>query len=219
MNKENIKEALKKLKESSKKRNFNQSIDLIINLRGINIKKNEEQVDLFVTLHYPKGKITKICGIVGPELKDNAKEACDLVITAADFGKYEGNKKELKKLANNYDFFVAQANVMPKIAQIFGKVFGPKQKMPNPKAGCVVPPNANMAALVEKLQKTVRVKAKTQLGIQCIIGNEAQNEDEVIDNIITTYNAIIHHLPHEESNIREVLIKLCMSKPIAIKLK
>ena len=59
MDKNSIKEAIKKLKESSKKRNFKQTFDLIINLRGLDLKKSEEQVNLHVPLHYPKGKPIK----------------------------------------------------------------------------------------------------------------------------------------------------------------
>ncbi|MBT7903657.1 hypothetical protein HN587_07375 [Candidatus Woesearchaeota archaeon] len=216
MNKENVKQALKKLNESSKKRNFKQSLDLVINLKGLNLKKTDNHVDMFVPLHFSKGKTAKICALVGPELKDNAKEHCDLVIAAKDFGEYQTDKKKLKKLAQNYDIFIAQANIMPKVAQVFGKVFGPKQKMPNPKAGCVVPPNANVSALVERLKKTVRLKAKTALNIQTIIGNQDQKEEEIIDNIITAYNALVHGLPQEENNIKNVLVKYCMSKTVIV---
>ena len=216
MKKEKVKEALKKIKESSKKRNFKQSIDLVINIKGINLKKPEEHIDTFAVLHYPKGRDTKICAFVGPELIENAKANCDLTLTVDDFSKYEGDKKKIRKLANSYDFFIAQANVMPKIAQTFGKVFGPKQKMPNPKAGCVVPPNANLAPLVDKLKKTVRLRAKTALNIQCIVGNEEQSDVEVIDNIMTVYRSLLHHLPHGDTNVRNVMIKLCMSEPVVL---
>ena len=45
MKKENILKALKKAKEGSQKRNFKQSFDLIINLKGIDNKKAEHQID------------------------------------------------------------------------------------------------------------------------------------------------------------------------------
>ena len=73
MKKENILKALNQAKKESQKRNFRQSFDLIINLKGIDNKKVEHQIDDFVELHYSKGKPTKVCALVGPELYENAK--------------------------------------------------------------------------------------------------------------------------------------------------
>ncbi|MFQ5475250.1 MAG: 50S ribosomal protein L1 [Candidatus Nanoarchaeia archaeon] len=216
MDKKTLQKALKDLKESSPKRNFSQSYDLIINLKDLNLKSADNQVDTFVALHYPTGKKRKICALVGPELKEEAQTVCDASITAEDFDKYVKDKKLTKKLAEEYDFFIAQANVMPKVAGAFGKVFGPKQKMPNPKAGCVVPPKTNLAPLYDRLQKTVRAVAKTSLSIKIRVGTESQKEEEVIDNIMTFFQSVVHTLPKEEHNLRSVYLKLTMSKPVKL---
>lgn len=215
MDKSQVTQTLKKAKENSQKRNFTQSIDLIINLRDIDLKKPEQSVNFFHTLHYSRGKKIKVCALVGPELLSQAKQVCDSAISVDDFPKYQ-DKKQAKKVATDYDFFIAQATIMPKIATTFGKVFGPKGKMPNPKAGCVVPPNANLKPLYEKLQKTVKLQTKNDPIIQTIVGKEDMKDEEVIDNIITTYDALIHHLPNGKNNIKNVLIKLTMGKAFQI---
>jgi ribosomal protein L1 len=102
------------------------------------------------------------------------------------------------------------------VAQTFGKVLGTRGKMPNPKAGCVVPPKTALKPLYERLQKTVHLKAKTQLVVKCSVGSEDQNEDEVVDNVMTAYNAVLHKLPNESHNIKNVLLKLTMGKPVRI---
>ncbi len=215
MNKEQVTQALKKIKESSAKRNFTQSIDLIINLKDINLKKPEQVVNLYATLHYSKGKKVKICALVGPELLPQAKQVCDLAISVDDFTKYQ-EKKEAKKLATSYDFFIAQATIMPKLATTFGRVFGPKGKMPNPKAGCVVPPNANLKPLCEKLQKTIKLQTKNDLIIQTMVGKEDMKEEEVIDNIMTVYDSLVHNLAGGKNNIKNSYLKLTMGKPFKI---
>lgn len=212
MDKEKIKKALEELNKS-KKRNFAQSYDLIVNLRDIDIKSNP--VNFFVTLHYPKGKKVSACCLVGSELAEQAG-ACDLAIREKEFDKYKDDKKALQDLAKKYDYFVAQANLMPKVATIFGKVLGPKGKMPNPKAGCVVPPTADLKDLMGKLQKTVKVQTKNAPTVQCICGNEKMSEEEIIDNIITLYNALVKALPNEENNVKDVLLKKTMSKPVKV---
>jgi len=215
MNKESILKAIKELKEKSKKRNFSQTVDLIINLKNLNLKSNEEQIDFYATLHNDLGKKIKVCALVGPELKEQALKVCDEVITPEQFPKY-ADKKLVKKLAAKHNYFIAQANLMGQIAQIFGRILGPRNKMPNPKAGCVVLPNANLAPLVEKLQKTVRVFAKNSLSFKCAIGTEKMDDAKLADNIDVIYSQLVNHLPKETANIKNMLIKLTMDKPIRL---
>jgi large subunit ribosomal protein L1 len=216
MNKETIQKALKELREKAKKRNFTQSIDLIFNLKGLNLKNAEQQMDFYLQLHYDKGKAAKVCALVGPELQPEASKVCDKTITQAEFDKFAKDKKLIKKLAEDYDFFIAQANIMAKVATTFGRVFGPRKKMPNPKAGCVVPPKASLKPLYERLQKTVRVYAKEKPLVQLAVGNEGMKDEEIIDNVMTAYDFLIHHLPAEKNNIKSVFIKLTMGAPVSL---
>ena len=212
MDKEQVQKAITELK-SQPQRKFSQSYDLIINLKNIVIKSSP--VDVFVTLHYPKGKTIKVAAFVGNQLTEQSQKFCDLTITEADFPKYK-DLKQLKKLADSYDYFIAQANLMPKVAQAFGKVLGIKGKMPNPKLGCVVPPNANLEVLKNKLQKTVRLQAKKATNLQCLVGKQDQPDNEIIDNVLTVYQAVLKALPNEEQNVKNSQLKLTMSKPIKI---
>lgn len=216
MNKEQFKKAIELVKNNSPKRNFKQAYDLCINLKDLNLKKPDQQVSNWAILRYGKGKKVKTCAFIGPELAGTAKENCDTVVMHADFAKYAADKKLIKKLAKTHDFFIAQANIMPDVAKTFGRILGSRGKMPNPKIGCVVPPNANLKPLVEKLQKTVALIAKTQLSIKCLIGTEEMKDDEVIDNIMTVYNNLIHNLPAEERNIKNIQLKFTMGPPATV---
>ncbi|MCK4589969.1 MAG: hypothetical protein KAT77_05995 [Nanoarchaeota archaeon] len=213
MDKEKVKKALEELKKS-KERKFKQKFDLIIILKHLDIKK--EPVDLFVLLPYSKGKKTSVCALVGAELTESAKAVCDEVVSEKDFNLYKDDPKKAKSLGRKYDYFIAQADLMAKIATIFGKILGQRGKMPNPKAGCILPPNGNVKAVVDKLQKTVRVMAKTMPAVQVIIGSEEMKEEEVIDNILAVYNALVRALPNEDQNIGKVLLKKTMGKPVKV---
>ncbi|MEM2916461.1 MAG: 50S ribosomal protein L1 [Candidatus Woesearchaeota archaeon] len=214
--KEEFIKALQYVRINSPKRKFAQSVDLIFNLKDLDIKKPEEQLDVWVPLVHARGKAVRIAALVGPEMQEQAKAFCDTVITHDDFKRYEGKKKEIRKLAKTHDFFIAQANIMPDVAKFFGRVLGPRGKMPNPKAGCVVPPNANLKALTEKLRKTLHVVAKTQLSAKCAVGKEDMKDEQLIENIMAVYNAVIHALPQEQNNIKSILLKYSMGPVIKV---
>lgn len=211
MDKASIHEAIEKLK-AEKKRKFSQSYDLIINLRGVDIKTNP--LDFFLTLPFPKAKKPKIAAFVAQELGEQAEKFCDLVLREADFEKYDS--KAQKKLAQSYDYFISQSNLMPKVAQVFGKSLGTKGKMPNPKIGCVVPPNANLEPLVKRLQSSIKLSAKKSTNLQCFVGKEGMPDEQVIENILSVYSSVIKQLPLDQQNIKGVCLKLTMSKPVII---
>jgi len=217
MQKADVIEALNKAKTESPKRNFKQSFDLVMNLTGLDMKKTEHQVDQFIQLHYQPGRKVQVCALVGPELKDAAEQAVEKVILSDDFDKYAQNKKLTKKLAAEYQFFIGQANIMPKIASAFGRVLGSRGKMPNPKAGLIVPPNANLKPLHEKLQMTVRASARVAPVLQCLIGKEDMPDDQLADNALMIYNTVINVLPNGENNVKNVFVKLTMGKPARVR--
>lgn len=207
-----ILESLKKAKAS--KRNFNQTIDMVINLKDIDLKKTP--VELFATVKHPV-KEMKTCALVGQESVEEAKKACETVIVQDEFQKYAGDKKLAKGLAKKHDFFIAQANLMPQVAASFGRVLGTRGKMPNPKLGTIVPPKTNLLPLKAKLQKTVKLSAKNFPVIHCAAGKENMNDEEIAQNIQAIYEQLLHQLPQEEKNIKSVLIKTTMGKTVRVK--
>jgi len=214
MEKQTILTAVKKAVEASPKRKFSQTVDLVINLKELDLKKTDHQVDLFHALPH-QAKPKKICGLVGGELFEQAGKVLDKVILNDNFSQFQ-DKKKAKKLASEFDYFIAQANIMPKVATAFGRVLGPRGKMPNPKSGAVVAPNANLKPLYEKLQRTVRATTKSAPLIQCAIGTEDMNPNDIAENALTVYSSLLQVLPNEKHNIRDIYIKLTMGKPVKV---
>lgn len=215
MDQNSVVEALKKLRADTKERKFAQSVELIVNLKDLNLKNPDEQVEFFTNVPNSFGT-KKVCAIVDGELLEEAKKLCDKVITVGELGDYQKDKKKVQALAKEYDFFIAQANIMGKVAGAFGRVLGPRGKMPNPKAGCVVPPKAALGPLYERLQSTIKISAKKFPVIQLKVGTEKMSDDELAKNITYFYDQIEHHLPKEKHNIRGALVKLTMGTPLKI---
>lgn len=214
MDKSKVLEAIKKAREAGSKKKFNQSFDLIINLKDLNLKKPEEKLDIFIVLPKGVGKKRKLCALVDNALYTDAKGIFDKVILNSDFPSV--SQKEAKKLAQDYDYFIAQANIMPDIAKNFGKVLGVRGKMPNPKSGAVVPPKIALKPIYDKFQKVVRLITKNELTVKCAVGSEVMGDDDVAENVLTAYNAAIHALPQEVSNVKKVLLKLTMGAPVEV---
>jgi large subunit ribosomal protein L1 len=196
------------------KRKFVQSYDLLVSLKDLNLKDPKDQVEFFASVPHALGKKRSVCALVGPEMIDDAKKHTDMALEQSVFEKMP--KKDLRKVAAKYDFFLGQANIMPKIAGSFGRVLGPRGKMPNPKAGCIVPPKAPLAPLIERLQKTVKVSVKKSPNVQTLIGTQGMSEAQVVENITTLYNQIVHNLPKEENNVKAVYLKTTMGQPIRL---
>ncbi len=217
MDENELKEKVKQLREDSPKRNFSQAIDLIVTLRDLNLKNPDEQLNFYANLSHGLGKKMKVGAFVGPEMKEKAEEVCDTVVPQEEFDKYK-DKKKAKKLADEHDYFIAQADIMPKVATAFGKVLGPRGKMPNPKLGSVLPGKAPLEPVYQKLQNTISVTAKNSPMVQVKVGKEDMKDDHIVDNISQVYNQILNNLPKDRSNVNKVLLKLTMSKPVEVDL-
>jgi len=211
MDEQSIKKALTELRKITSKRNFSQSIDLIITLRDIDMNK-QGKIEEFVRLPSGKTKKAKICALVGNESEAGAK-AADKVILSSNFEKWK-KPREIKKLAREFDYFIAQADMMPQIAQVFGRYFGPIDRMPSPRAGAIVPPKANLEPIVTKLRDTVRLVANKAPVFQCSIGYEDQKDGELAANILKVVDSIEHVLPNGRHNLGKVYVKSTMSKKV-----
>jgi large subunit ribosomal protein L1 len=211
MDKNKVTEAIKKLREISKKRKFEQSVDVIFILKNL---QKTDKVDFFIDL--PAGRKAKVCALVGTELFEQAKKVCDMAVNQEQFLSYAKDKKALKKLAEEYDFFIAQANIMADVAKTFGRVLGPRNKMPNPKAGCVVPPSANLKPLYEKLQSRVRVMSNKNQNwlVQCAVASEGMKDELIIKNIMTVYNSLLANLAGHVNNYKKGYVKLTMGPAV-----
>jgi len=211
MNEKDVFSALKEIRENSKKRKFEESIDLAINLKDFDIKK--ESVDIFVSLPN-KTKEKKICFFLET---DPSIKGID-VITKSQISSYD--KRKAKSLAKKYDYFVSISPLMPSIATTFGKIFGPRGKMPSPAAGSIIP-KADVKLLEEtseKLQKIVRMKTRGERTIKITIGKENIGDKEITENFMAAFNSIIAALPKGDKNIKSMQLKFSMGEPVKIKI-
>jgi large subunit ribosomal protein L1 len=206
--------AVKEAKGKAGKRNFVQSIELILNLQDIDMKSTEGRLQENIELPFPPPrKANKICIIATGELALKAKKAnADLIIDKDQLESLAGKKKDLRKIANEYDFFLAEAPLMPLVGKVFGAVLGPRGKMPIP-----IPPTANIESLIDKYRKTVSVRLRNQPVIQCRVGTEDMKDEEIAENIQAVLRAVEAKLKRGIKNVKFVYLKTTMGNTVKIK--
>jgi large subunit ribosomal protein L1 len=212
--KDEIARALGELRKNLTKRKFSQSIDLVVRLREVDLKKPENRINEAIALPNPPEKALKVCVIASGDLGTRAKAAgADMLVTGQEMENLSKDKKAARKLAQDYDFFIAEAPLMPLVGRALGSFLGPRGKMPTP-----VPPNAAIEQIIAGHRKMVRVRMREQPVLQCRVGTEAMPDEKLVENIQAVVSRIEQKLERGFKNIGEILIKATMSKPVKVSL-
>jgi len=203
-----LKEAIKGARNS--KRNFKQTFDIIISLKNIDLKRPENRIKLDVSLPKGTGKPVKSALIVDALLPLTKELENVIVITKDDLEKL--NKKQVKKIASDVSFFIAEAPLMPLVGKQLGQVLAPKGMMPKP-----LPPTLkDLKTPIEKFSRDVKVNVKTSPVVQAPIGTEDMSDDDVYANAKAIISAVSTALPRGRDQMRSMMIKTSMGKPVKV---
>jgi large subunit ribosomal protein L1 len=209
-----IAELVKKGKDS-KDRKYPESVEAFLTFRDVDPKKNDLNINETVYLPHPGSRRASICFVGSGDLLLRAKNAkVDGAIEPAQLESYAGNKKEAKNLARQYDFFLAETALMPRIGRILGQYLGPRGKIPQP-----VPPNAPIEALINRTRSAVRVRSRGSLGVSGKVGDRKLSDSDVADNVNAMIAAVQKKLPNGDKNIKTVTVKTSMGKPTKAKVE
>jgi large subunit ribosomal protein L1 len=210
LTKENIQKALEELRKNKKKRNFKESLELIIKLKELDLKKPENRINQTIILPHDIGKSVKVCVIATGQLALKSKEAnADLVLGKDQLTDLGNDKKAARKLQQEYGFFIAEAPLMPLVGKTIGPTLGPRGKMPTP-----INPNAPIADVIDQARRTIKIRVRDLPVIQCRIGVDDMSDDNLSENIQAIFSSIEGKLERGVRNISKILIKTTMHKPV-----
>jgi large subunit ribosomal protein L1 len=196
------------------KRNFPQSFELILTLKDIDVKKLDLNVNEVV---YLPNKLADQAKVAVFAAGDNALRAerggADRVIEAGELDRLASEKRAAKKLAREYQFFMADTALMPKIGKILGQFLGPKGRMPTP-----IPPAAPLENMLSRYKTAVRIKSRGSLSIAGKIGDESLDDSKIADNALAVITQVERKLPNGDKNINSLLVKKSMGKVTKVRM-
>jgi large subunit ribosomal protein L1 len=208
---EKIVEAIKKALESAKPRNFRESVEISINLRDVDLTLPRNRIEEEIVLPRGRGKEVKVALFASGEMAVKAKGVADLVIPPEEIEGLAEDKAGAKRLAREYDFFVAEAPLMPAIGRRLGTILGPRGKMPRP-----IPPGTDPVPIINSLKSAVRVRSKDKPTFHAPVGTRDMNPDDLAENVETILRRVEAKLPRGRFNIGSVYVKTSMGPAVRV---
>ena len=201
-------EMIKEAKAGSKQRKFKQSVEMIIVFKDIDVKKGFALNEI---VQLPKtSSPATVCIMATGDMGQKAKEAkADAVLGSEELDKFAANKRASRKFINKYDFFLADTQIMPAVGKVLGQLLGPRGKMPTP-----VPFNASIESFLQRFRSSIKVRARATLAMSCKIGDESMENTDLAINAYAVLSAVEKKLPNGEKNLKRIIIKTTMGKPI-----
>ncbi|MCK5112872.1 MAG: 50S ribosomal protein L1 [Thermoplasmatales archaeon] len=208
-----IVDLVQKALDESKKfdRKFKQNIDLVINLKNVDLEDAKNRIDEEIILPHGRGKESKIAIFASGELALKAKGKVDLIIKPEELEELAKDKKKFKKITDEHDFFIAEAPLMPTIGKTLGVVLGPRGKMPRP-----VPPHIDITGIVKNLRQTIRLRSKANKTFHAIAGKEEMGKEQIAENIDTIIKRLESKLERGRMNIGSIHVKTTMGPSVRI---
>ncbi|MGB8035163.1 MAG: 50S ribosomal protein L1 [Nitrososphaeraceae archaeon] len=206
-----LKSLIKSARENAANRKFQQSVELTLVLKDIEVKKGFNLNEV-VALPYKSRRAASICIVASGDMGTKAQRAgIDRIIEPAELDRLGTNKREARKIVRSYNFFLSDTALMSTVGRSLGQFLGPKGKMPSP-----LPYGAPVESIASRLKNSVRVRAKNQLNISAKIGDEDMDDDQLTANASAILATVEKKLPQGEKNVRNAIVKFTMGRPAAI---
>ena len=208
---EKIMDALAKVRDTAPERGFEQSVDLTVNLRDLDMRQPDNRVNLRVQLPNGVGG-QKVLVFASGDLALRARRAgADGVIEPAELNELASDRKAAKRRLKEFDIFIAEAPLMPTVGRVAGPILGPKGKMPTP-----VPPQASIDTILERERRVVILRSRERPFIKCIVGKEMMSNEDIAGNVEAVLSRLADALKRGKNNIGSVYLKLTMGPSVKL---
>ena len=180
-----LEDAVKLLKSAAKARNFDETVEIAINL-AIDPRHADQAVRGMISLPNGTGSTVRVAVFARDDKAKAAKAAGADIVGAEDLA------EKIQAGEIDFDRCIATPDMMAVVGKL-GKILGTKGLMPNPKLGTVTPD-------VEKAVKdakggAIEFRAEKAGIVQAGIGKASFDEKKIVENVRAFYDAIIRAKP------------------------
>ncbi|PHP45147.1 50S ribosomal protein L1 [Methanosarcinales archaeon ex4572_44] len=207
-----IVEAVRKALEDSPPRGFEESVDLAINLRNVDLTQPQNRIDEEILLPHGRGRPVKVVVFGKGDVAQKAKDAgADYVFDEAEIEALAGDPTRARNLANEVDFFISETVYMPLIGKTLGRVLGPRGKMPLP-----LTPDKDVTQLVERAHAAIRVRSKDRPTFHVPVGRRNMDPEMLAENVESVITRVEQQLDRGTQNIRSIYVKTTMGPAVKV---
>ncbi|QSG05223.1 50S ribosomal protein L1 [Halapricum desulfuricans] len=206
-----IENAVSRALEEAPDRNFRETVDLAINLRDLDLNDPSNRVDEGVVLPEGTGQETKIVVFAEGETAIRAEDVADDVLDSDDLEDLGDDESRAKDLAEETDFFIAEASMMQDIGRYLGTILGPRGKMPEP-----LQPDDDVVETVNRMKNTVQLRSGERRTFHTRVGAEDMSAEEIADNIDVILRRLHANLEKGPLNVDSVFVKTTMGPAVEV---
>jgi large subunit ribosomal protein L1 len=204
-------QAVSRALDEAPERNFRETVDLAINLRDLDLNDPSKRIDEGVVLPAGTGQETQIVVFATGETALRAEDVADKVLSPDELEELGDDTDAAKDLADETDFFVAEANMMQNIGRYLGTVLGPRGKMPTP-----LQPDDDVVETVNRMKNTVQLRSRDRRTFHTRVGADDMSADEISDNIDVIIRRLEANLEKGPLNIDSIYVKTTMGPAVEV---
>ncbi|MEA1931855.1 50S ribosomal protein L1 [Halohasta litorea] len=206
-----IVEAVSRALDESPPRNFRETVDLAVNLRDLDLNDPAKRVDESIVLPSGTGQETQIIVFAEGETALQAESVADEVLSGDDLEDLGDDTDAAKDLADETDFFVAEASLMQDIGRYLGTVLGPRGKMPTP-----LQPDDDVVETVNRMKNTVQVRSRDRRTFHTRVGADDMSEEDIASNIDVIIRRLEANLEKGPLNLDSIYVKTTMGPAVEV---
>merc|ERR1719456_1519075 len=159
-----------------RKRKFLETVELQIALKDYDVQRDKRFAGTVKLPNVPRPRM-KVC-ILGDAVHCDAAQKANIPFKSVDdLKKLNKNKKQVKKLAQSFDAFLASQVLIPQIPRLLGPGLNKAGKFPT-----LMTHTDNLESKVTDMRSNVKFQLKKVLCMGVAIGNVGMNPDEMRQN-------------------------------------